>query len=50
MTASSKYRDLVTTYGEDLQLFRTGVRKFWFGLLVVGLAALPWAAAELGGN
>ena len=50
MTASSKYRDLVPTYGEDLQLFRTGVCKFWFGLLVVGLAALPWAAAELGGN
>ncbi|MBI2503829.1 MAG: branched-chain amino acid ABC transporter permease [Candidatus Latescibacteria bacterium] len=46
----SKYRDLVISYDEDLQLFRTGVKRCWFGVLVVGLAAAPWAGAALGGN
>jgi branched-chain amino acid transport system permease protein len=46
----SKYRDLVISYEEDLELFRTGVKKFWFGMLVLGLAAAPWAGMALGGN
>ncbi len=50
MAATTKYRDLIVSYEEDLRLFRTGVRRFWFGALVVGLAALPWVCAEVGGN
>ncbi len=50
MAATGKYRDLVTSYAEDLQLFRTNVRKFWFVLLLLGLVALPWAGSALGGN
>jgi branched-chain amino acid transport system permease protein len=46
----TKFRDLITSYDEDLQLFRTGVRKVWFAILLVGLAALPWVGSELGGN
>lgn len=46
----TKYRDLITSYEQDLQLFRTGVRKFWFVTLIVALVALPWVGAELGGN
>jgi branched-chain amino acid transport system permease protein len=46
----TKYRDLITSYEEDLRLFRTGVSKFWFAMLVVGLVALPWAGFELGGD
>ena len=45
-----KYRDLITSYAEDLQLFRTRVSKFWFALLIVGLAALPWIGSALGGS
>jgi branched-chain amino acid transport system permease protein len=45
-----KYRDLITSYAEDLQLFRTNVRRFWFVTLVAGLVALPWAGDQLGGN
>lgn len=50
MAATGKYRDLVSTYAEDLQLFRTKVRKFWFTFLVLGLAGLPWAGQALGGD
>lgn len=46
----SKYRDLVISYDEDLQLFRTGVQRCWFGVLVLGVGVAPWAGAALGGN
>ncbi|NKB69211.1 MAG: branched-chain amino acid ABC transporter permease [Candidatus Latescibacteria bacterium] len=49
-TATTKYRDLITSYSEDMQLFRTGVKKVWFGILVAALAIAPWAGAALGGN
>jgi branched-chain amino acid transport system permease protein len=47
---TAKARDLIISYTEDLQLFRTGVRKFWFGILLLALAIAPWAGASLGGN
>ena len=47
---TSRARDLITSYTEDMLLFRTGVRKFWFGMLVLSLAAAPWIGAALGGN
>ncbi len=48
--ATGKYRDLITSYSEDLQLFRTNVRKFWFAVLLLALVALPWLGQALGGN
>lgn len=33
-----------------MQLFRTGVRKFWFAILLAFLFILPWIGASLGGN
>ncbi len=50
MATATKYRDLITSYEEGLQLFRTGVRKSWFGVLIAALALLPWIGIELGGN
>jgi branched-chain amino acid transport system permease protein len=50
MSKRSRHRNLITSYGEDMALFRTGVQRFWFGFLVVALAALPWAGLVLGGN
>ena len=47
---TAKARDLITSYAEDMQLFRTGVRKFWFGVLILALCAAPWIGAALGGN
>ena len=47
---TARARDLITSYAEDMQLFRTGVRRFWFGMLVLSLAAAPWVGAALGGN
>ena len=47
---STRHKNMITSYAEDIALFRTGVRKFWFGFLLVGLAVLPWAGLVLGGN
>ena len=47
---TAKARDLITSYAEDMQLFRTGVKKFWFGALVLALAAAPWIGSALAGN
>jgi branched-chain amino acid transport system permease protein len=49
-TATTKHKNLVTSYAEDLKLFRTRVQKFWFGVLLLGLAVLPWAGLAVGGN
>jgi branched-chain amino acid transport system permease protein len=46
----TKYRDQITSYAEEMQVFRTGVRKFWFGALLVFLLVLPWVGASIGGN
>ncbi|MEW6751317.1 MAG: branched-chain amino acid ABC transporter permease [Candidatus Latescibacterota bacterium] len=46
----SRYRDLVTSYEEEMRLFRTPVRRVWFGLLLLLLAVAPWAAMALAGN
>lgn len=43
---TAKARDLIISYTEDLQLFRTGVRKFWFGVLLLALVIAPWAGAS----
>jgi len=48
--ASTKYRHMITSYAEDVALFRTGVRKLWFGLLLLALAVAPVAGTALGGN
>jgi len=47
---TTKYKHLITSYAEDAALFRTGVRKFWFGALLVALAIAPVVGASLGGN
>jgi branched-chain amino acid transport system permease protein len=49
-TATTKYRHMITSYAEDLKLFRTGVRKFWFAVLILGLAIAPWVGLAVGGN
>ena len=49
-TVATKYKHLITSYQEDAALFRTGVRKFWFGVLLVALAIAPVAGAAIGGN
>lgn len=46
----NRHRKMITSYAEDMALFRTGVRRFWFGFLLVALAVLPWAGLALGGN
>jgi branched-chain amino acid transport system permease protein len=50
MKAVGKYRDLISTYAEANQLFRTTTRKVWFGLLILLLIAAPWVGTYLGGN
>jgi branched-chain amino acid transport system permease protein len=45
-----KYKNMITSYEEDLALFRTGVQKFWFVFLLFGLSMLPWAGKAVGGN
>ncbi|MEJ2238831.1 MAG: branched-chain amino acid ABC transporter permease [Gemmatimonadales bacterium] len=49
-TTSTRHKNMITSYAEDIALFGTGVRKFWFGFLVVGLVVLPWAGLAVGGN
>ncbi len=46
----SKYRDLVTSYEEDMGLLRTGVQKFWFGVLVLAMIAAPLVGEAVGGR
>src|SRR5262245_53148820 len=33
-----------TSYGQDLGLFRDGISRNWYGVLLVALLALPWLA------
>lgn len=49
-TKRSRHRNMITSYAEDLALFRTGVRKFWLGVLLLSLAVLPWAGVAVAGN
>lgn len=48
--ASTRYRDLVTSYAEEMALFRTPIRRAWFGVLLLLLAAAPWLAVALAGS
>ena len=50
MQAAGKYRDLISSYGEANQIFRTKTRKVWFAILLVLLAAAPWIGVSVGGN
>ena len=50
LTATTRSRDLITSYAEDMELFRTGVRKFWFVVLLAIVAVAPHAGAAIGGN
>lgn len=45
-----KHRDLVTSYEEDIRLLRTGVQKFWFGVLVLAMVAAPLVGEAVGGR
>ena len=45
-----KSKQMITSYAEGLELFRTHMRKFWFGVLVIVLIATPWAALGMGGD
>src|SRR3954447_10908489 len=35
-----------TNYEQDLRLFKHGGQVFWYGLLLLGLAAAPWWADD----
>ena len=50
MATATKYKHLITSYGEDVAFFRTDVRKFWFVFLLVALAAAPIVGSAIGGN
>ena len=50
MQAAGKYRDLISSYAEANQLFRTTTRKVWFGILMVLLIVAPWLGTLLGGS
>lgn len=50
MTGMARYRQTVTSYEEDMSLFRTGVRKFWFGVLVVALIVAPLIGRAAAGD
>lgn len=49
-SAVTKYKHLITSYDEDVALFRTGVRKFWFGALLLTLVLAPTVGTALGGS
>lgn len=46
----TRQKKMITSYAEDVALFRTGPRKFWFVFLLVALAVLPWIGLSVGGN
>ena len=48
MTENTKYRDLVTSYAEDMRLLRTGVQKGSFIVLLVALVVAPFLVLYLG--
>ena len=50
MQAAGKYRDLISSYGEANQIFRTKTRKVWFAILIFLLAVAPWIGVSVGGN
>ena len=48
--SDTKYKHLITSYQEDAALFRTGVRKFWFAVLLIAMALAPVVGSAIGGN
>jgi len=50
MPAIAKSKYMITSYAEDFALFRTGVRKFWFAVLMVLLAVIPLVTRVFGGQ
>jgi branched-chain amino acid transport system permease protein len=50
MPAIAKSKYMITSYAEDFALFRTGVRKFWFAVLMVFLVVIPFVTHVFGGQ
>jgi branched-chain amino acid transport system permease protein len=50
MSAIAKSKFMITSYAENFALFRTGVRKFWFAVLIVLLAVVPLVTRVFGGQ
>jgi branched-chain amino acid transport system permease protein len=50
MSTTTRYRHTITSYEEDLALFRTGVRRFWFGVLIMALLVAPLIGRAMAGD
>jgi ABC-type branched-subunit amino acid transport system permease subunit len=50
MPAIAKSKYMITSYPEDFALLRTGVRKFWFAVLMALLAGIPLFTRMFGGQ
>ncbi|MFX1266113.1 MAG: branched-chain amino acid ABC transporter permease [Promethearchaeota archaeon] len=48
MPAIAKSKYMITSYAENFALFRTGVHKFWFAVLMLLLAVIPLATGVFG--